>query len=75
MLETRPGWKFKLGDIVYKHTGSWWCGQVVGFYSTKQTSRGYAVQMQLPLENGPVQIYPEHMLILEKLENIEGELS
>lgn len=54
---------FKLGDRVRKHSGAWWEGCVVGFYSTKQTPAGYNVQMDT-VENGPVQIYPESALEL-----------
>lgn len=50
------GWSFDIGDIVHKPTGSWWEGEVVGFYSTKNTPEGYCVQLEK--ENGPVQIYP-----------------
>jgi dihydrofolate reductase (trimethoprim resistance protein) len=56
-------WKFRYGDLVRKSRGSWWEGRVVGYYSTEQTPRGYAVQ--LPIENGPVQIYPEAALSLD----------
>lgn len=54
------GWRFRFGDKVYKPKGSWWEGYVVGFYSTVQTPRGYAVQLEI--SNGPVQIYPEDAL-------------
>lgn len=65
--ECRDGWAFKLGQRVRKHSGSWWEGRVVGFYSTEQTPRGYCVQLEQP--NGPVQIYPE-----KALELMEGEV-
>lgn len=58
----KPAWKFTSGDMVRKPRGSWWEGRVVGFYSTDQTPRGYAVQLQTPSGNGPVQIYPESAL-------------
>lgn len=48
--------KFKRGDYVRKISGSWWEGYVVGDYCTEQTPDGVAVQ--LPIKNGPVQIYP-----------------
>lgn len=53
-------WAFSRGEKVRKKSGAWWEGIVVGFYSTEQSPRGYAVQ----LENmfGPVQIYPESAL-------------
>ena len=57
-------WEFGLGDRVFKPKGSWWEGKVVGFYSTMQTPRGYAVQLQTRDDNGPVQIYPESALEL-----------
>ncbi|MFC3072404.1 hypothetical protein [Shinella pollutisoli] len=55
--------KFKMGERVRKHSGSWWEGSVVGFYSTSQTPAGYCVQLDT-VENGPVQIYPESALEL-----------
>lgn len=55
--------KFKQGDRVRKHSGAWWEGRVVGYYSTAQTPIGYCVQLDL-VENGPVQIYPENALEL-----------
>lgn len=54
-------WKWGVGARVRKHSGSWWEGVVVGYYSTEQTPRGYAVQLEKP--NGPVQIYPEAALV------------
>lgn len=39
---------------------------MVGYYITRQTPRGYCVQMQTPCGNGPVQIYPESALELVK---------
>lgn len=57
-----PGWAFAEGDLVRKKSGSWWEGRVVGTYSTQQTLRGYAVQLDKPF--GPVQIYPESALEL-----------
>lgn len=59
-VEARVGWAFAEGDLVRKKSGSWWEGRVVGTYSTKQTPRGYAVQLDKPF--GPVQIYPETAL-------------
>lgn len=56
----REGWSFAEGDLIRKKSGSWWEGRVVGTYSTEQTPRGYAVQLDKP--NGPVQIYPESAL-------------
>ncbi len=57
-----PGWKFAVGELVWKPRGSWWRGHIVGTYSTTQTPRGYAVQ--LDVAHGPVQIYPEDALEL-----------
>ncbi|NTB01583.1 hypothetical protein [Agrobacterium tumefaciens] len=58
--EARTGWAFAEGNLVRKKSGSWWEGRVVGTYSTEQTPRGYAVQLDKPF--GPVQIYPESAL-------------
>lgn len=58
--EAETGWAFSDGDLVRKKFGSWWEGRVVGTYSTDQTPRGYAVQLDKPF--GPVQIYPESAL-------------
>lgn len=55
-----PKGLFTEGDKVEKISGSWWAGNVVGFYSTQQTPIGYAVQLNKP--NGPVQIYPANAL-------------
>lgn len=55
-----PKGEFSEGDFVKKKSGSWWEGNIVGYYSTKQTPEGYAVQ--LPCPNGPVQIYPASAL-------------
>jgi hypothetical protein len=54
------GGKFALGDRVTKTKGSKWTGRVVGFYSTKLTPIGYAVESET--ETGSVQIYPEAAL-------------
>lgn len=58
----QEGWKFKLGDNVYKIKGSQWSGTVVGFYSTELTPRGYCVESGI--HKGSVQIYPETALAL-----------
>lgn len=58
--EAKTGWEFAEGDLVRKKSGSWWEGRIVGTYSTAQTPRGYAVQLDKPF--GPVQIYPESAL-------------
>ena len=58
------GWVFNLGDVVRKKNGSDWCGRVVGFYSTKLTPRGYAVESDA--HYGSVQIYPEAALEASK---------
>jgi dihydrofolate reductase (trimethoprim resistance protein) len=57
------GWRFQLGDKVQKIRGSEWHGTVVGFYQTRMTPQGYAVESMF--EAGSVQIYPE--AALEKL--------
>lgn len=53
---------FGLGDKVTKKSGSHWTGKVVGFYSTKLTPEGYAVESST--EMGSVQIYPAGALEL-----------
>lgn len=52
-------WRWGIGAYLRKHSGSWWEGRVVGFYSTPQTPRGYAVQLPRFRNKGPVQIFPE----------------
>lgn len=52
--------KFQIGQNVRKIKGSSWQGRVVGFYSTKLTPIGYAVESER--EPGSVQIYPEAAL-------------
>lgn len=47
---------FALGDLVSKRRGSSWHGRIVGWYSTKLTPEGYAVESLR--EPGSVQIYP-----------------
>ena len=53
--------KYGLGDRLRKKSGTWWEGKVVGFYSTKKTPVGYAIQLEMPYQDQdvPVQIYPE----------------
>jgi hypothetical protein len=48
--------QFRLGARVRKIKGASWQGRVVGFYSTKLTPEGYAVESER--EPGSVQIYP-----------------
>lgn len=50
------GTAFSLGDRVRKRSGSEWQGLVVGWYSTKLTPEGYAVESEV--HSGSVQIYP-----------------
>lgn len=57
------GWAFREGDMVRKKSGSWWEGKIVGWYSTRDTPRGYAIQAQVPRGNGPVQIFPETAIV------------
>lgn len=57
--------KFSLGDMVHKHSGSWWAGRVVGFYRTEDTPDGVCVQIDRP--HGPVQIYPASALTLDEV--------
>ncbi len=47
---------FGLGDRVRKKSGAAWQGRVVGWYSTKLTPEGYAVESEA--YPGSVQIYP-----------------
>ena len=47
---------FGLGDRVRKKSGAAWQGRVVGWYSTKLTPEGYAVESEA--HPGSVQIYP-----------------
>lgn len=51
---------WSLGDRVEKKYGSNWRGKIVGFYSTKLTPVGYAVESEN--EPGSVQIYPKEAL-------------
>jgi dihydrofolate reductase (trimethoprim resistance protein) len=54
---TKPtGWTFDRGAHVKKKSGAYWCGYVVGFYSTALTHEGYAVESEA--HQGSVQIYP-----------------
>jgi hypothetical protein len=53
--------KFPNNTYVKKKSGSWWEGYVVGHYSTFDNPDGVAVQ--LPIPNGPVQIYPAAALV------------
>jgi hypothetical protein len=55
-------YKYKLGDKLKKKSGSQWQGKVVGFYSTKLTPCGYAIESDV--HEGSVQIYPESALEL-----------
>ena len=47
---------FGLGDRVRKKSGAAWQGHVVGWYCTKLTPEGYAVESES--HPGSVQIYP-----------------
>lgn len=47
---------FKLGERVRKKSGAEWQGHIVGWYSTKLTPEGYAVESES--HSGSVQIYP-----------------
>ncbi len=57
--------KFTIGDHVKKRSGSEWVGHVVGWYSTKLTPEGYAVESES--HKGSVQIYPASALELVTL--------
>lgn len=56
--QTNPsiGTSFSLGDRVRKRSGSEWQGLIVGWYSTRLTPEGYAVESET--HSGSVQIYP-----------------
>ena len=58
------GQKFAFGSLVRKKSGSEWQGYIVGWYSTKLTPTGYAVESET--HAGSVQIYPESALELVK---------
>jgi dihydrofolate reductase (trimethoprim resistance protein) len=47
---------FRLGERVRKKSGAAWQGHIVGWYSTKLTPEGYAVESEA--HPGSVQIYP-----------------
>lgn len=51
---------FLLGERVRKKSGAAWQGKIVGWYSTKLTPQGYAVESEF--HAGSVQIYPESAL-------------
>ena len=56
--QAEPSWPatFVLGERVRKKSGAAWQGHVVGWYSTKLTPEGYAVESEA--HPGSVQIYP-----------------
>lgn len=56
----KPESKFKIGDYVWKISGSEWSGYVVGTYSTELTPEGYCVESKA--HKGSVQIYPASAL-------------
>lgn len=60
-LPMPTGWLHR-GTRVRKKTGAAWQGRIVGWYSTSQTPRGYAVESEV--HHGSVQIYPEAALEL-----------
>ena len=47
---------FGLGEHVRKKSGAAWQGHIVGWYSTRLTPEGYAVESEA--HPGSVQIYP-----------------
>ena len=55
-ISTPVAGQFALGDRVRKKSGAAWQGQVVGWYRTKLTPEGYAVESES--HPGSVQIYP-----------------
>jgi R67 dihydrofolate reductase len=60
IIKLNPPWpetfKLRPQDRVRKKSGSEWAGLVVGWYSTKLTPEGYAVESEV--HAGSVQIYP-----------------
>jgi len=56
LTETPPSFAYSMGQRVTKTKGSSWTGKIVGWYSTKLTPEGYAVESEN--EPGSVQIYP-----------------
>ena len=56
--QIQPPWRatFGLGERVRKKSGAAWQGHIVGWYSTKLTPEGYAVESEA--HPGSVQIYP-----------------
>lgn len=56
MTDNKNPFKFAVGNHVRKRSGSSWQGYVVGWYSTKLTPEGYAVESDA--HSGSVQIYP-----------------
>ena len=59
---------FGLGERVRKKSGAAWQGHIVGWYSTKLTPEGYAVESEA--HPGSVQIYP--VAALERVANPTG---
>lgn len=57
-LGPQPPWPatFQMGERVRKKSGAAWQGHIVGWYSTKLTHEGYAVESEA--HPGSVQIYP-----------------
>jgi hypothetical protein len=53
-------WKWRVGDQVKKKSGSMFEGKIVGYYSTEQTPRGYAIESGA--YKNTVQIFPEQAL-------------
>jgi dihydrofolate reductase (trimethoprim resistance protein) len=60
MTTTPEHFRFQMGDRLRKKRGSDWIGRVVGWYSTKLTPEGYAIESEC--HSGSVQVYPVHQL-------------
>lgn len=58
-LQTPLGWQ-PIGTPLRKKRGSQWRGRVVGFYATKNTPVGYAIESAF--EPGSVQVWPADAL-------------
>lgn len=59
---------FKIGDRVRKKSGAEWQGKICGWYSTKLTPDGYAVESEF--HKNCVQIYPAGALELASVNDV-----
>jgi dihydrofolate reductase (trimethoprim resistance protein) len=56
MRNTPEHFRYEIGDRLRKKRGWDWIGRVVGWYSTKLTPEGYAIESEC--HSGSVQNYP-----------------